>query len=315
MSSEFAFISALRALATDPGARGLIDDAAVLEFGGARLVLTHDTIVEDVHFLAGDPPADIAWKLLAVNLSDLAAKGATPIGALLSYTLRGDSGWDDAFLKGLEQGLAAFALPLLGGDTVSIPAAAPRSFGLTAIGQAGAAIPSRQGARPGDTLWVSGAIGDSGAGLKLLKDGVTGPAALIERYRRPAPRLMAGRQLAPLVSAMMDVSDGLLIDAGRLASASGARIAIDLARIPLSAALTGIAGTGREARTMAATAGDDYELLFTAPYAAAQEIAAIGQANGLALTAIGDVESGAGLVLHDHGDLLALPEKLGWVHH
>ena len=232
----------------------------------------------------------------------------------MSYTLRGDPAWDDGFLKGLEQGLAAFALPLLGGDTVSIPAGAPRSFGLTAIGQAGDAIPSRAGAQAGDTLWVSGTIGDSAAGLELLSRGATGPFALIERYRRPTPRLAAGRPLAPLVSAMMDVSDGLLIDAGRMASASGARIAIDLARVPLSAALVETVGSGREVRTRAATAGDDYELLFAAPHAAAQEIAAIAQANGLALTAIGHVEPGAGLVLHDQGDLLALPEMLGWEH-
>ena len=291
-----------------------MDDAAVLEVGGARLVLTHDTIVEDVHFLRDDPPADVAWKLIAVNLSDLAAKGARPIGALMGYTLRGDSAWDAAFLKGLEQGLAAFALPLLGGDTVSIPGGAPRSFGLTAIGEGGAAIPSRAGAEPGDTLWVSGTIGDAGAGLQLLRAGTAEPAALVQRYRRPTPRLAAGCRLAPLVSAMMDVSDGLLLDAGRIASASGVRIVIDSAEIPLSAALAGIAGSGQEARRIAATAGDDYELLFAAPHAAAQEIRMVAQATGLSLTAIGHVETGAGLALHHRGDLLPLPEKLGWEH-
>src|SRR4029077_6231238 len=122
-----AFVDALRGFATDPAARGLIDDAAVLEVGGERLVLTHDMIVEGVHYLPDDPPADVAWKLVAVNLSDLAAKGARPLGVLLGFT-RGDEGWDRAFAEGLAVTLGAFGLPLLGGDTVSAPA---RVLGLT----------------------------------------------------------------------------------------------------------------------------------------------------------------------------------------
>ncbi|TFI59924.1 thiamine-phosphate kinase [Sphingomonas parva] len=314
MSSETAFISALRRLATDPAARGLADDAAVLELGGTRLVLTHDMVVEGVHFLADDPPGDVAWKLLAVNLSDLAAKGARPLGALMGYSLRGDAGWDRAFLAGLEEALAAFSLPLLGGDTVSVPATAPRALGLTAIGTSAGRVPSRSGAKAGQTLWVSGTIGDAGAGLRILRDGQPGAEALVRRYRRPSPRLSAGGRLAPLVGAMMDVSDGLLIDAGRMADASGVAILIDLARMPLSSELVEYGGSGRAARLVAATAGDDYELLFSAPFAAAQEIFALAKELGLSLLPIGRVEDGSGLSLRDGEDLVPRPESLGWEH-
>nr|MDP8994359.1 AIR synthase related protein [Pseudomonadota bacterium] len=141
MSGESAFIAALRGLASDPAARALADDAAVLEFGGASLLLTHDMMVEGIHFLADDPPDDVAWKLVAVNLSDLAAKGARPIGVLLGYALGGD-GWDGAFAKGLATALGAFGIPLLGGDTVAVPAGAPRTLGVTAIGRAAGPVPS-----------------------------------------------------------------------------------------------------------------------------------------------------------------------------
>jgi thiamine-monophosphate kinase len=146
--TEPEFIAALRSLARDPAARGLLDDAAVL----GDLVFTHDMIVEGVHFLGDDPPEDIAWKLAAVNLSDLAAKGAEPVGCLLGYTL-GPEAWNAAFIAGLQEVLEAHAMPLLGGDTVK--ANGPRSFGLTAIGRA-SHVPSRAGAKAGDALYVTG---------------------------------------------------------------------------------------------------------------------------------------------------------------
>ena len=152
--TEAELIDLLRGSATDPSARGLADDVAVLPFGGTALVLTHDMIVEGVHYLAGDAPADVAWKLLAVNLSDLAAKGAAPVGVLLGYML-GDDVWDRAFAAGLSKALAAFGVPLLGGDTVASPGA-PRTLGLTAIGRSDSEPPSRSGARPSDHLWVTG---------------------------------------------------------------------------------------------------------------------------------------------------------------
>jgi len=307
MTSETAFIDSLRALATHPAARGLYDDAAVLEVGGETLVLTHDMIAEGVHFLADDPPGDVAWKLVAVNLSDLAAKGARPLGALLGFTL-GEKGWDRAFAEGLAAALAAFGLPLLGGDTVSAPA---RLLGLTAIGRAAGPVPSRTGARPGDQLWVSGAIGDAGAGLRALRGELAHSDALIERYRCPRPRLEAGERLAPIVSAMMDVSDGLLIDAARLAAASACGIDLALDSVPLSE--TYLAACG-EARLEAATAGDDYELLFTAPPDAAPALLALAEELGLPFSRIGVCVDGAGLALSEGGGPVPLPPRLGFEH-
>jgi thiamine-monophosphate kinase len=307
MSAEADFVESLRAFATDPAARGLLDDAAVLEVGGETLVLTHDMIVEGVHYLASDPPEAVAWKLVAANLSDLAAKGARPLGALLGFTLSED-GWDKAFAQGLGRALAAFGLPLLGGDTVSAPT---RVLGLTAIGRAGGPVPSRSGARAGDLLWVSGAIGDAGAGLRILKGELGESALLVERYLYPRPRLEAGERLAPVVTAMMDVSDGLLIDAARMAAASGCAVRIELDSVPLSGAYLARIG---EARIEAATAGDDYELLFAADQADAPALLALAEEIGLPFSRIGRFSAGAGLSLSDRGEAVALPATLGFEH-
>jgi len=309
MNTEAAFIAALRALADHPAARELADDAAVLEVSGVQLVLTHDMIVEGVHYLLGDPPGDVAWKLVAVNLSDLAAKGARPLGVLLGYALS-ETDWDRAFADGLGTALRAFDLPLLGGDTVAMPKGAPRALGLTAIGTAKAA-PSWAGAAPGDLLWVSGTIGDAGAGLDLLRGGESAPGALIERYRNPRPRLEAGQRLAPFVSAMMDVSDGLLIDASRMAGASGVSAAIELEAVPLSEAYIAVRGEDRLAAT---TAGDDYELLFAAPPEQAATILSLAEEIGLPFSRIGRIEAGTGLALTDGGEPVPLPSRLGFEH-
>jgi len=313
VTSESEFIGALRALASHPAARDLADDAAVLEVGGVILVLTHDMIVEGVHYLPGDPPEDVAWKLVAVNLSDLAGKGARPLGVLLGYAL-GDDGWDRAFAEGLGTVLGAFDLPLLGGDTVAMPAGAPRALGLTAIGSAAGPVPARSGARPGNQLWVSGTIGDAGAGLALLRSGAAEPAGLVERYRNPRPRLEGGERLAGLVASMMDVSDGLLIDAGRMAAASGCRARIEIDALPLSETLLAWAGGGRTARLNAATAGDDYELLFAAPRESSSKILALAEEIGLPFSPIGGFEAGGGLALSDRGDPIPLPDRLGFEH-
>jgi thiamine-monophosphate kinase len=313
MSSEADFIVLMRALASDPAARALADDVAVLTIGGETLVLTHDMIVEGVHYLPTDPPEDVAWKLVAVNLSDLAGKGAVPLGALLGYAL-GEADWDRAFAKGLGTALSAFGLSLLGGDTVAMPAGAPRALGLTAIGRATVPVPSRGGAGPGDQLWVSGTIGDAGAGLDRLRRGLHDPAFLIERYRNPRPRLEAGERLAALVSAMMDVSDGLLIDTRRMATASGCAVVIALNDLPLSADYLDLRGTDRAARIAAATAGDDYELLFAAAPDRAPAILALADEIALPLSPIGRFEAGAGLALADGDGPVALPSDLGFEH-
>ncbi|GGB87700.1 thiamine-monophosphate kinase [Novosphingobium endophyticum] len=322
MTSEFAFIEALRAIATNPAARGLADDAAVIEIGGETLVLTMDTIVETVHCLPGDPAADVAWKLVAVNVSDLAAKGAEPVGCLVSYAL-GDEEWDHGFLEGLQQAATHFAIPLLGGDTVRMPQGAPRSFSLTAIGRGpkGCAIPSRCGAKPGDRVWVSGTIGDAGLGLAILSghrfaarsDPVTADW-LVRRYRRPAPDVVLGIALAPHVTAMMDVSDGLLVDSRRMAEASGAGIVISVESVPLSDAHREVAGQDLDARLAAMTAGDDYCLLFTAPPQRTAQIRKAAAGLGCEVSAIGSVGGGAGLALVHNGEPIPLPGHLGYQH-
>jgi thiamine-monophosphate kinase len=281
--NEPDFIAALRSLAGAPAARGLLDDAAVL----GDLVFTHDMIVEGVHFLPDDPPQDVAWKLVAVNLSDLAAKGAEPVGCLLGYTL-GAPDWNAAFIAGLREVLETYSMPLLGGDTVK--ANGPRSFGLTAIGRA-AHAPSRSGAKPGDALYITGTVGRAGVGLKLLQSGKQGPE--VEAYRRPRPRLAEGRALAPMVHAMMDVSDGLLIDAARMAEASGLALTIDLDAVPFAGDLL-----------VAVTAGDDYELLFAAPVGPLPTPA----------TRIGSFAAGQGVTLSRGGKPIPLPDRLGWTH-
>lgn len=289
MTSELALIAALRAIAKHPAARGLNDDAAVLEFGGEALVLTHDMVVAGVHFLPEQDPADVAWKLVATNMSDLAAKGAEPIGVLLGYQLGAD---DARFLDGLAEALAHYGAPLLGGDTVS--GTGPQALGLTALGRATfRPVPSRSGARAGDTLWLTGAVGGAMIGLEALRAGSGDSTA----YRRPVARLAEGIALAPQVTAMMDVSDGLLLDARRMAAASGACLAIAGAAVPL------ICPEARRAEAL--RWGDDYELLFTLP---------AGVTPAVPATCIGTARPGpAGTILLD-GIAPDASESLGFEH-
>jgi thiamine-monophosphate kinase len=260
MTTESQIIARLRRFATDPAARGLADDAALLD----GLVITHDTIAEGVHYLPFDPPASVGWKLVAVNLSDLAAKGATPRAALLSMAI-GDPDWDDAFLGGIEAACESYGVSLIGGDTIALPVGAPRVLGLTAIGKAGERVPSRAGGRAGDRLWLVGTLGDSAAGLAQLQGDPKAAGPLVDHYRRPVPLLAAGVALASAATAMMDVSDGLLIDLNRLCEASGCGAEIDLGQLPLSRAFVAERGQDRKARLFAATGGDDYALLAALP--------------------------------------------------
>ncbi|MCC2980543.1 thiamine-phosphate kinase [Sphingomonas sp. IC4-52] len=293
--TEAEFIAALRRLPLHKGALGLGDDAARL----GAFVVTTDTLVEGVHFLPDDPAGDVAWKLVAVSLSDLAGKGAVPEGVLLNYPLS-KGGWDRAFLAGLNACLSVFNCPLIGGDTVSLPQGAPRVLTVTAFGR-DAVAPARAGAQAGDGLWVTGTIGDAGAGLSVARSG-KGPEALLAAYRRPRPRLAEGRVLAPLAHAMMDVSDGLLIDAWRMAVASGLAVTIALDAVPLSAAYRNFVG---DDPLPAVTAGDDYQLLCALP----QDQRPTGHA-----TCIGTFAPGTGLSLTLHGAPVPLPRRLGFEH-
>ena len=308
--TEAEAIERLRRFATDPAARGLADDAALFD----GLVITHDSIAEGVHFLSTDPPDSVGWKLVGVNLSDLAAKGATPAVALLALTISADGDWDASFLNGIEAACATYGLALIGGDTIALPAGAPRVFGLTAIGRSGARTPSRAGAKPGDRLWLAGTIGDSAAGLAQLLDDPAASGPLVDRYRRPVPLLAAGQALAPHASAMMDVSDGLLLDARRLAEASGVAIMIDLDSLPLSNAFVADRGDGAGARLFAATGGDDYALLLCLP-ADFDPALTLSLPSGPSLTCIGTLAAdGEPLRLVSGGKPIALPETLGHEH-
>jgi len=308
MPSESAFLPQLRRIATDPAARGLLDDVAVL----GDLVLTHDSIAEGVHYLPTDPPASVGWKLAAVNLSDLAAKGAEPIAALLSLTLAGDGEWENGFLEGLAAACESYSLPLVGGDTIALPPGAPRVLGLTAVGRATVPAPDRRGGRPGDELWLAGTLGDSAAGLALLATDPATEGPLVDIFRRPVPLLAAGRLLAPLATAMMDVSDGLLLDCQRLCMASGCGAAIDLDALPLSSAFVAERGGGLPERLFAATGGDDYALLAALPPGIDPVTLSLpGKAR---LTRIGTLTDGDAIRLTDRQGAVPLPERLGHEH-
>ena len=185
--NETEIIARLRRIATAPEARGLLDDVAVL--GG--LVVTHDSIAEGVHFLPDDPPTSVGWKLVTVNLSDLAGKGAAPAGALLSLTISGSGDWEQDFLTGVEAACESYGLPLLGGDTIALPIGSPRVFGMTAIGRSNSHVPDRAGGKAGDSLWLVGTVGDAAAGLALLREDRNADGPLVDIYRRPIPQLGA----------------------------------------------------------------------------------------------------------------------------
>jgi thiamine-monophosphate kinase len=306
---ETEIIDRLRRFATAPEARGLLDDVALLD----GLVITHDTIAEGVHFLISDPPASVGWKLVAVNLSDLAAKGATPAGALLSLTMSGPSQWAIDFLSGVEEACEHYGLPLIGGDTIALPEGAPRVLGLTAIGRAGKRVPDRAGGKAGDRLWIAGTVGYAAAGLAQLKDDPRAAGPLVDIYRRPVPLLRHGQALAPSAHAMMDVSDGLLLDARRMAEASGCGLSIDLDALPLSGAFVAERGNSVQSRLFAAAGGDDYALLAALPPEFDPSTLSLPEATTIAC--IGSLQPGPPSVrLVSEGVPIELPEKLGFEH-
>jgi thiamine-monophosphate kinase len=304
MTSESSFIALMRAMATDPAARSLLDDTAVIPFGTETLILTHDMMTEGVHWLPTATPEDIAWKLVSVNLSDLAAKGAKPLGVLLGFML-GDNDWDRRFADGLRVALDHYAVPLLGGDTVA-NRGDKRALGMTAIGAAICKpVPARTGAQASDALYVTGTLGDALAGFEFAEAELEGPESLMAAYHRPLARLAEGQALAPLAHAMMDVSDGMLLDAERMAAASKLALEIDLAAIPLSTAYVQTRGEGLDSRMQAASWGDDYQLLFAAPADIALPVPA---------TKVGTFRAESGLTVTHAGSPVPLPPSLGYEH-
>lgn len=241
--TEIEFLSALRTLPLHEGARGLRDDCALIEIGGETLILNHDTMAEGTHFRPEADPADVAWKLVALNLSDLASKGAKPIGLLLGHALGRN---DMRFVSGLREVLETYQVPLMGGDTIATTGA--NTYSITAIGTATSdPVPSRMAAKPGDAVWMTGVVGRAMLGFEGVADH-------LEAFSRPRPLVKQGQSLAPLVHAMMDISDGLLLDAYRMAEASEVTIAIDSEKVA-------VADPARRDECM--RWGDDYELLFT----------------------------------------------------
>lgn len=258
--------------AAESGALGLLDDAAVLEIpAGDRLVVTTDALVAGIHFLAEPDPRDVANKALRVNLSDLAAMGAKPRGFTLALALpRGfDLAWVVAFAQELGEDQKRFGVTLIGGDTVATTG--PLSLTITALGTVhGKAFLPRSAAREGESVWVSGTIGDAALGLRAVRGELAGVDRsdldfLGERYHRPTPRLALGQAIAGVASAAADVSDGLVADLGHICETSRLGAEIFAERIPLSAAASrALAATGIDVRGLW-SAGDDYELVFTAP--------------------------------------------------
>lgn len=315
---EFALISRFFApLATSAGALALTDDACLIEENAlCDLAVTTDALIEGVHFLNRDPPNLIARKALRVNLSDLAAKGARPIGYLLALCLPrdADDAWLDAFASGLAEDQKQFSVSLLGGDTTATTG--PMTLAVTALGEvAKGRMITRGGAQPGDSVFVSGTIGDAGAGLALLKGELeqgAGDEYLTGRYQLPTPRLSLGRELAGVASAALDVSDGLVGDLAHIAEVSKVRISIEAARIPLSPELRARLGAGVDSLVDAATSGDDYEIAFTSP--SERGALAAGRRAGVPVTRIGQVTAGEGVCLLDRNGREITINQAGYSH-
>jgi len=282
-----------------PAGLGLADDAALLAPPlGHDLVLTTDALVARVHFFADDPPSAIARKALRVNLSDLAAKGASPLGFLLSLALPPDwrPDWLEAFAGGLGQDAADYACPLMGGDTVSTPG--PLTLSITAVGATPTGrMARRTGVRPGYRLYVTGTIGDAALGLRqrLGKGPMLAAAdrdALADRYLLPRPRLALAKTMARLAHGGMDVSDGFVGDLTKMLRASGAGARVFMDRLPLSSAARAAIAADPALFAVAATGGDDYELLAAVGPAEAAAFEGEAEAAGVPATFVGEAVQG-----------------------
>lgn len=322
---EFDLIDALRTrtrVRRGDVVLGIGDDAALLDVsGGMQLVACTDTMVAGVHFLEGTDAADLGWKSLAVNLSDLAAMGAEPAWALLALTLpEANDGFVARFGEGFAELAARYRVALVGGDTTQ----GPLSITVTALGMAprGEAT-TRSGARAGDAVFVTGTLGDAAGALRLRQgagrreQGKQPPSSILAdlqiRMRRPEPRVAAGLVLRGFAGACIDVSDGLLADLGHVCAASGVGIEIEFDTLPVSAALRG-AFDEASCRELALAGGDDYELAFSVPEDRMSEASRRLAAEGCSATRIGRVIEGSGIrVLDAHGHAIETPRR-GWEH-
>jgi thiamine-monophosphate kinase len=304
--NEFGLIARHFRPLAGPGGLDLLDDAAVMRPPpGRELVLTVDAMVEGVHFLPDDPADLVARKLLRVNLSDLAAKGATPLWYLLTVSARRDTAeaWFAAFASGLAEDQGRFGIELLGGDTTSTPG--PLSLSLTCIGHVAAgAMVRRSGARQGDGIWVTGTIGDGALGLRAIRGEVPDPSGFLAgRYRLPLPRL--GLVRPDLVRAAMDVSDGLVQDLGHICRASGVGADLLAASVPRSAS---------DWLELCLTGGDDYELLMAVAPEQERELQAEAAALGIQVSRIGSFRPGEGVAVLDENSRPMVFARAGWSH-
>jgi thiamine-monophosphate kinase len=304
-----------RPLAKSPGAFGLTDDAAVVAPpAGCDVVLTTDGVIAGVHYFPDDKPENIGRKALRMNLSDLAAKGASPLGFLLSLALPVgiDETWIAAFAAGLGEDAERYGCPLLGGDTDHTPG--PTSVSIAAFG----AVPHgrmvrRSTAKAGDTIVVTGTIGDSALGVLLRRDESLARrwrlseamnAHLEHRYLLPEPRNALAKAVLQHASAAMDVSDGLVGDVAKLCRASGVAAEIDVARVPLSDAVRAALAAEPAALETALTGGDDYEIVLTLAPAKLAAFRAAADAAGIAATEIGRIAAGEGVRFRQDGRAL-----------
>ncbi|CAN5191452.1 thiamine-phosphate kinase [soil metagenome] len=311
-----------RPLATDPGAFGLIDDAALLKQCGEDLVVTTDAIVEGVHFLPSDPPDTLARKALRVNLSDLAAKGATPAGFVLTLALReARDEWLAPFAHALGEDAVMFGCSVLGGDTVSTPG--PLMISITAFGRAPPGrMVRRDGAKAGDRIVVTGTIGDAALGLRILKGQIAGAGLdapsrefLIQRFRVPQPRNALAVAIRDHASAAMDVSDGLAGDLAKLGVASRVSAAVEIAAIPLSDPARALLAKGQTDIETLVAGGDDYEVVCTVPEKRWESFIAAARQAGIHVSSIGRIE--AGQVAHRFLDATGVPlalQRLSYSH-
>ncbi|MFO8024989.1 thiamine-phosphate kinase [Thiohalophilus sp.] len=299
--TEFDIIARYFAQAT-PGRKdvvlGIGDDAAVIDPpAGQQLAIAIDTLVAGVHFPFDTEPYDLGWKALAVNLSDLAAMGAEPAWLTLALTLEhNDEDWLAAFSRGLADLAAQYDLQLVGGDTTRGP--------LTVTVQVAGYLPpgealTRQGAAPGDEIWVSGTLGDAGLGLRIaqgrLEAGDVVKETLCRRLDRPPPRLAAGIALRGIASSCIDISDGLLADLGHLCAAADCGARVHYADLPLSSAARPFIEANSELGDLPLIGGDDYELCFTAAASRHADIRSLATQLDCPLTCIGQIETEHGI--------------------
>ena len=311
-NAEFDLISRIDARARSRGGVvfGIGDDAAILEVPpGQQLVVTADTLNVGVHFPEATAPADIGWKALAVNLSDLAAMGARPAWCTLSLSLpKADPAWIDAFLDGFMRLADQHAIALVGGD----PTRGPLSISVTAMGlvESGCAL-RRDAAQVGDDVWVTGSLGDAAMALQAVLQAREVSVALRQRLDRPTPRVAAGQRLSGLVHACIDLSDGVLADLGHVCERSGVGAEIRMADLPCSDELAAVHASQRWTLQ---TSGDDYELCFTASPRNREHIVQALDFTDVSATRIGRIVAGQGAQALDSEGAPWLPASSGYTH-